>query len=94
MVGDIEEEISRIERNLVFLSTIKNIDIEEVIRIARNSKNNSEAAENIISKLGYTKNVAELILNLEITNLIGGDYQNYITRLTMHKDLLTSFLNK
>lgn len=90
----IKEEILRVERDIVFLSTIENIDVEEVIRIIRNSKNNSEAAENIMSELGYTKNVAELILNMELANLTGGDYQNYINRLTMYKDLLTSFLNK
>ena len=90
----IEEEISRIERDLVFLSTIENIDVEEVIRITRNSENNSESAENIMSKLGYTKDVAELILNMELTTITSGDYQNYINRLTMYKDLLTSFLSK
>jgi len=90
----IEEEISRIERDLVFLSTIENIDVEEIIRIGRNSKINSEVEESIMSELGYTKKITELILNMDLANLTGGDYENYINRLTIYKDLLTKFLNK
>ena len=89
----IKEEISRIERDLVFLSTIENIDAEEIIRIGRNSENNNEVEEGIMSKLGYTKKITELILNMDLANLTGGDYQNYITRLLKYKDLLTGFLN-
>ena len=90
----IKEEISRIERDLVFLSTIENIDVEEIIRIGRNSKINSEVEESIMSELGYTKKITELILNMDLANLTGGDYENYINRLTIYKDLLTKFLNK
>ena len=88
----IKEEIARIERDLVFLSTIENIDAEEIIRIGRNSENNNEVEEGIMSKLGYTKKITELILNMDLANLTGGDYENYINRLTLYKDLLLSFL--
>lgn len=83
----IEEEISRIERDLVILSTTEtteNIDVEELIRIAENSKN-------IMNKLGYTEEVSELILNCELVNFTRTHYLTYINRLSKYKDLLLSF---
>ncbi len=60
------------ENHIKNIKAVEKLDIDEVIRIIRGSKNPNEANNSLVSRFNITHQVADFILNMEFAEV--GEY--------------------
>lgn len=58
-----------IENHIKNIEAVEKMDIEEVIRVVRGSKNPNEANNSLVSRFNITHQVADFILNMELSEM-------------------------
>lgn len=58
-----------IENHIKNIEAVEKIDIEEVIRVIRGSNNLDEANNSLVSRFNITHQVADFILNMELSEV-------------------------
>jgi len=58
-----------IENHIKNIEAVEKMDIEEVIRVVRGSKNPNEANNSLVSRFNITHQVADFILNMELSEV-------------------------
>lgn len=58
-----------IENHIKNIEAVEKMDIEEVIRIIRGSNNLDEANNSLVSRFNITHQVADFILNMELSEM-------------------------
>lgn len=69
-----------IDSQIKIIETIGTLNLDEVIRIVRESKNSSEAKMNLVSRLNIADEVAAFLLDIEL-----GEMENYMNDAEFRK---------
>ena len=69
-----------IDSQIKIIETIGTLNLDEVIRIVRESKNSSEAKMNLVSRLNIADVVAAFLLDIEL-----GEMENYMNDAEFRK---------
>ena len=70
------------------IDLIKSKHIDDAVKIAKNSSNNKEAVEKIMSKFGYTSIQADAITDMKVRGFTKEAYDRYVSQLKTIKEEL------